>query len=419
MRVRNKVSTATNRWTRAWGWLQVAVLVVAVVALANWAWNDGAKLLRGQALGIDFLPMWAAGHEVIRHPAIVYDFWRLTRFEHPLLGHFHGTRPFVYPPTALLAFVPLGALPFGLANALWTLGGVVAILCALGPRLKSHRALILAALLVSPASALVVLTGQVTFYVAAMALGGLLMLEKRPGCAGLLLGLAAAMKPQALILLPFALGAIGAWQALAYAIGGAAASVGAASLFFGVGLWTEWLAAVSRFEQWVMATTGLRRGMITPTALGMTLHLDPGGQDVWRLAAAAGALAMAVLVFRKTDDLARRLAALLGGGLFITPYAMHYDAALLAPSVALMLSQRTHVVGWIGALVAGALLCCAAIPYVGAAAVTALVPLAALFPAGAFAGRLGRKTTDFEGLGFSDLSGSLESGGPRMGEEAS
>ena len=49
---------------------------------------------------------------------------------------------------------------------------------------------------------------------------------------------------------------------------------------------------------------------------------------------------MVWIVFRRTEDPARRLAALFGGGLFITPYAMHYDAALLAPAAALMLTHR-------------------------------------------------------------------------------
>jgi hypothetical protein len=418
MHARNKVSAATSAWPKAWAALRTAILAAAVVALGLWAWNDGVKLLRGQALGIDFLPMWAAGHEVFRHPKIVYDLARLTRFEHPWLGAFRGVRPFVYPPTALLVFAPLGALPFGLANGLWILAGAVALLGVLGPQLRAHRILILAALLVSPASALVVLAGQVTFFIAAMAIAGLLMLESRPRLAGVLLGLAAVMKPQALVLLPFALAAIGAWRALAYTIGAGVAAVCAAGFLFGPSLWIEWLGAVGQFQHWAMAASGLRRGMITPTALGMTLHLDPGAQDVWRLANAIGALTMVVMVFRRTDDLARRLAALLGGGLLVTPYAMHYDATLLAPSVALMLSHRTHPVSWIAGLFAAALLCCAAVPNWGAAAITALVPLAALLPSKAFAGAR-RPKTDFEGLGFKELSGSLESGGPSAGEGTS
>jgi hypothetical protein len=137
-----------------------------------------------------------------------------------------------------------------------------------------------------------------------------------------------------------------------------------------------------------MNAAPLERGMITPTALGHTLKLDPGGLDVWRAAFAIGAAVMVWMVFRRTADPARRIAALLGGGLFVTPYAMHYDAALLAPAAALMLTWRTQPGAWIAALIAAAVLCCAAIPNWGAAAVTAFTLWTALTPETLLAGRL-------------------------------
>jgi hypothetical protein len=93
------------------------------------------------------------------------------------------------------------------------------------------------------------------------------------------------------------------------------------------------------------------------------------------------------MVFRRSSDPARRIAALLGGGLFVTPYAMHYDAALLAPAAALMLTHRTRPAQWILAAIAGAVLCCAAIPDWGAAAVTAFTLWTALSPETLLAGR--------------------------------
>ena len=83
---------------------------------------------------------------------------------------------------------------------------------------------------------------------------------------------------------------------------------------------------------------------------------------------------------------------------------MHYDAALLAPAAALMLTQRPQPGDWMAALAASALLCCAAIPHWGAAAVTAFILAAALTPESAFArpvqagraradGRRGRSAT--------------------------
>ncbi len=373
--------------SRAWSWVRALVLVAGAGFLAALARDQTAAILHRQPLGIDFLPMWAAAHEAFIHPEKIYDFVGLTRFEHPLLANFVGLRPFVYPPPALLVFAPFGLAPFRIANVVWTVAGLVLILLTVAAQLKSPRIPVLAAMVLSPASVLVLITGQVTFLIATLAVVGVLSLKDRPILAGVLFGLACAIKPQSLVLLPVALVADRRWRTLlAAGVTGALAAAASAAVL-GLHTWLEWLSALQRFRAIVMNAPGFQKGMITPTALGITLRLDPGGQETWRLGFAVGALAMVWGVFRKTEDPARRLTALLGGSLFVTPYAMHYDAALLAPAAALMLTHRSSPGAWIAALGTGALLCCAAIPYVGAAAVTAFVLAVSLTPEAAFAGR--------------------------------
>jgi hypothetical protein len=379
-------------WARAWKWLQFAIIAVGVIVLAVLGWNDAAKLLAYQPLGIDFLPMWAAAHEVFVHPHRVYDFVRLTHFEQPELWNFpfRGLRPFVYPPPALLIFAPFGRAPFEVANLIWTGIGLFAILLAMSTQVKSPRVLVLLAMVISPASLLVLLTGQVTFLIAAMGVIGLLCIRTQPILAGVLFGLAGAIKPQAMVLLPVALFALGAWRAMLMTALSAAAVAVASAVVFGIEFWVDWFGAVSRFGEWVMKTPGLVRGMITPTALGMSMGLDPGALATWRLGFGLGAIAMIWFVFRRTEDPARRLTALFGGALFVTPYAMHYDAALLAPAAALIVTHRSRPGDWIAALLASALLCCAAIPHWGAAGVTLFVLVVAFTPEAAFAGWLQR-----------------------------
>jgi len=374
-------------WARAWSWLRVAVLAAGVLFLAAQAWDHASRILAYQPLGIDFMPMWSAAREAFSHPGRVYDFVGLTHFERPMLEHFRGLRPFVYPPSALLVFLPFSALPFDFANLVWTGFGVAALLWAMFARLKTPRVLTLVAMLLAPPSVLVLVTGQVTFLVAALSVAALYALRSRPVLAGVLFGVAGALKPQALVLLPLALLATREWRTLLTAGATVALVALASALVFGVGAWAQWIAAVPRFQRMVMASSGLERGMITPTALGHTLRLDPGQLDAWRALFALGAAVMVWMVFRRSDDPARRLAALLGGGLFVTPYAMHYDAALLAPAAALMLTHRAQPGAWILAVIAGAVLCCAAIPHWGAAAVTGFTLWTALIPETLLAGR--------------------------------
>ena len=371
-----------------WGaWVRAGVLALGILFLSRLAWKEVDGLLRHQPLGIDFLPMWAAAREAFVHPAKVYNFVSLTIVQQPLLANFRGLRPFVYPPTTLLALAPFSLAPFQLANLLWTAMGAALILWTMAPLVKSPRLLALLAMVLSPASVLVLVTGQVTFMIAALGVTGLLSLKTRPRLAGVLFGLAAVIKPQALVFLPLALMAIGGWTTLAAAAATAACAALASIVVFGYHAWLEWFAAVPRFEHFVLSTPGLERGMITPTALGLSIGLDPGAQAAWRLAFAIGGGVIVWKVFRKTEDPARRLTALFGGALFISPYAMHYDAALLAPAATLMLTHRAAPRAWLFALGAGALLCCAALPHWGAAAVTAFVLVVALTPETAFQGR--------------------------------
>jgi hypothetical protein len=369
---------SVSRFLRGKDYVRLGVLTLAVLILSWLAWGDARAILHMQPLGIDFLPMWTASHEAFVHPARVYDFVGLTRVQVPLLARFHGLRPFVYPPPVLLAFAPFTLAPFALANALWTAASLLLIVVTMAGLVKSQRVLILLAMLLSPASVLVVITGQLTFLIAALTVVGLLSLKTRPLLAGVLFGVVGSIKPPCMILLPVAMIAIGQWRTLAAAAATGAVAALASLAVFGPQAWLDWLAAMPRFEHFIMNTPGLERGVITPTGLGLTLGLDPGALDAWRLAFAAAGVAMAWTVFRRTEDPARRLTALLGGGLFISPYAMHYDAALLAPAAALMLTHRAAPRDWVMALVAGGLLCCAAIPHWGAAAVTAFVILVAL-----------------------------------------
>jgi hypothetical protein len=375
-------------WAKAWMCLRVGVLLLGAAFLIHHAWDQAGAILGYQPLGIDFLPMWSAAREAFSHPARIYDFAGLTHFEHPLLGHFRGLRPFVYPPPALLLYLPFSLAPFTVADPAWIMTGVFAIVGVMAMKLRAHPLLLLAGMLLTPASVLVVVTGQVTFLIAAMAIGGVFALKDRPVLAGVLFGLAGAIKPQALVLAPIALLALRQWRTLGAAALAAALAVLVSGLVFGVHAWEGWLAAVPRFQRMVMASPGLTRGMVTPTVLGAWLGLGPDALTMWRLAFGLGAVVICWGVFASTEDPARRIAALLGGGLFITPYAMHYDAALLAPVAALMLSTRTGFTSWVLSAAAAAALCCAAIPHWGALAVTGFVLWAALAPETMFAGRL-------------------------------
>jgi hypothetical protein len=372
--------SAVSGESLAWAWLRRAVLALAAAWLGHLALNEWRGLMRFQPPGIDFMPMWTAAREAHSRPGLVYDFAGLTDLERPLLGDFPGPRPFVYPPSTLLALTPFAAMSFGVAYAVWTAGGLLALFAALKGWASPERALTAAAAMLAPPSLLVAATGQITFYIAALAAAGLSMLDRRPWLAGACLGFAGAMKPQALLLLPFALAAAAAWRSLAAATLVGAAVAAASAVALGPRLWIDWANAVGAFERWVMGTPRLEVGMITPTALGHWIGLSGAALLAWRVGFGVLGVALAGGVFAVSRDVGRRLVALLGGALFVTPYAMHYDAALLAPAVALMLLGRPSAAGWLASASVGAVLCFAVKPIWGAAAVILFVIFASLLP---------------------------------------
>src|SRR5207248_5884528 len=121
-----------------------------------------------------------------------------------------GFRPFLYAPTWLIALLPFGSMPVGLAAALFLIATGAA--CAVALRtLGLGRAAVLA-ILTAPAAAWVVIVGQNTFLSVALFYGAFALLGRRPVLAGVLLGLL-AYKPQIWVLVPLALLCARAWRA--------------------------------------------------------------------------------------------------------------------------------------------------------------------------------------------------------------
>jgi len=119
-----------------------------------------------------------------------------------------------YPPTFLLAVLPLGLLAYPAALGVFTLAGA-GLWAALVRRVAAdRRAWIVAA--AAPAGLINLLDGQNGFLTAALAGFALLLLARRPVLAGVLIGLL-AIKPHLAVLFPLALLADRQWRAIAAA----------------------------------------------------------------------------------------------------------------------------------------------------------------------------------------------------------
>jgi len=298
-------------------WLRLA-LAAGAFALAF-----GLSALRIGHGAPDFYVFWTAA----RHWQAPYDPAIIAHLEAQI--HLGGVWPFAYPPTFLVLVWPFTLAPLALAYPLWTgLEAGLFVYAAAGLVRPAWATVFLAA---TPVVFFAAALGQTSLIVGAAMIGAWQLRETRPAVAGALLGLAACVKPQALLLAPVVFW--GRWRLLGWMAAMGAALV-AASLAFGWQRWLEWRDALAAFRALAPQTDRINPSALSPSAAWMILM---------------GALGLCLAVSL------RDLVGLVGGALCLTPYAHAYDLAPLAPvALAWLLEWKTR--GWPHAILGGALL---------------------------------------------------------------
>jgi hypothetical protein len=268
----------------------------------------------------DFTMLWAGARFAVFRPHETYNWAAVTAAQMSLRPPV-GPLPFPYPPSALPLMAPFGLLPFWPAFWLWTLLSG-AVFWTAARRITSNLPLVF----VAPQIVLALVLGQTTLWIGALLIWGVTLLPRRPVIAGLLFGIAAAIKPQFAILVPVAILAGRHWLAIAGGAGGVAAML-LLSLPFGPFLWRDW-ALVLGEHPGIVSGYGLNvlgaSPMMALKVLGLPLYLHAAfvGLAIW-------------LVWRTfcTDDVKQRVLVLLSATLLATPYAIRYELGMLAPSL--------------------------------------------------------------------------------------
>ena len=308
-------------------------LMLCALCAPNWP-----RSFADRGLPADFSVFWAAVQFAFHAPELIYNDVAVTLKQVDAIGVVAGTRPWAYPPTALLPLLPFGALPYTAALILFVTASLGLFMVAARPLFEERKLLAAGLIVLSQPVIFAALNGQMIFLVAALVTTALILLPTAPVRAGILIGIAAAIKPQLLVFAPLAMLACREYRALGASLCAGGGMV-LLSLSFGPERWIEWLGALSRFKDTVESLDILYRN-VTPT--GMLWFLGVTGPAQW-IANLAFALAGAWIVwrvFRRSEDVPTRLVAMVGGALFAAPYAMNYDLVLLVPAAVAFLVRN-------------------------------------------------------------------------------
>jgi hypothetical protein len=290
----------------------------------------------------DFFALWSYARIVMLHPAAwLYDPAWLHQAQVAMGMPPDDQNPFPYPPTFLLLVWPIGLLPFWPAYIAWVGGSFCLCLLAtcLGARGKAGA---VAATLFAPTTTACVVSGQSGFLLAALLVGGLRLLERRPLLAGVLFGLL-TYKPQFGLLVPVALLAAGRWRCIAAACATTAALVVLDTAMFGRSIWMAWWRSLPGYAAFFdRATAGIRT---IPTVLGnvQALGLSHGVAQSVQAAAALLAAAAVWAAWRRGGPFAAPV--LLAATCLATPHAFLYDLPMVSSGVLLFAGQRLRTRG--------------------------------------------------------------------------
>lgn len=321
--------------------LLAAYALAAVIYLAT---SHDLIDANGKPLGPDFVNVYAAG-EMARdgHAAQVYDWPTHHRAE---LAVFAGRDiPYYgwhYPPLFLLIALPLAAVPYAWALLVYLASTLAAYAATMWRIVKPDRTALVIAL-AFPAVFVNAFHGQNGFLTTALLGGGLLLLDRRPSIAGILLG-CLAYKPQlAALALLMPLITL-RWRVVASAAATLTVLALATIALFGIETWQAFFAsgALTRSIVLEAGSTGWEKiqsvfAGVRMVGGGVTLAYALQG------IAAVAAIAATVWAWRSKIPYALQCAMLCLATPLTTPYILDYDLVLLALPIAwIALEGRAH-----------------------------------------------------------------------------
>ncbi len=311
----------------------ICVAAVYLYALIKVVWIEGPPVF-------DFQSFWVAARFALEgRPADAYAVELHAASQLRLHDATVKTVGFAYPPTFLLAIIPFGLMPYGVAAFFWVAGTLSIWLTALRTLVPSWS--ILLGLAAFPAVYWNISYGQNGFVTAALFALAVRSLGPRPWVAGLCIGLL-AYKPHLGIIIPLALAVGGHWRTFLGATLTVIATSAAATLAFGPDIWAAFLGMTDEARSWLSYPPDYLRQMISVYAAARLLGANETLAYVIQLAVALPCLAVLLLLILRRACATAQGAAMVCCAALCTPYLLRYDMVVITIPLAWLWVQGSR-----------------------------------------------------------------------------
>jgi membrane protein CcdC involved in cytochrome C biogenesis len=337
--VTTATKSALTRWPepklfRVIAWTCIVSGAVGIIMRLRMESSVGLTAGGTYAFGDDFICFWSGPRLALlgRFPE-AYDFERFHQFAMSVLGGPIHMYHYDYPPSMALLMLPFALLPYVGGLAAWFFGGCLAFAAVVrkswpiaGAGLRDPMLYALA----MPALLMNALSGQTGAWTAGLLGGGLVLLERQPILAGVLLGLL-SVKPQIALLLPVALLFGRQWRALASFVGVVAVLLTGSALAFGLDVWHGFFERVAVLRGPVLED-GAGLWHLFASVFVFVRHLPAPLPVAYAVQAAVSlaAVASVIVAWRSRASARHKNAVLVMAICFATPYILVYDLVVTA-----------------------------------------------------------------------------------------
>lgn len=299
----------------------------------------------GFPVGRDFLNTWMGGRSVFSGgPADWFDSDVYMAALRKVTG-ISDLAPMYwsYPPHLLFFIWPFGLLGFLPSYIIWCVVGLALyVWAAVASGVDRKYWLFLA---VAPAVTVNVFLGQNGFLTAALLIGGLANLDRRPIVAGILLGLL-TIKPQFGLLLPVLLVLGGHWRVIGAAVATTLLLVAATAIWFGPDIWIQYWQKVGPQQRELVNVAGIMGWPIVASAFVNARLIGLPDNCAWVVQAVVSASVFGAVVWtfwRKRDPVLSQALFVTATFLF-SPWIMNYDMVVFGWIVALLRQRENEPV---------------------------------------------------------------------------